>query len=248
MIQQKAEFAAASSRDHGDDSDDDSLCNGSECVGDDVVVSLMERWRSGDRAAGDELARRVTPRLIRFARRIMPARLRKRTDPEDLVQSALAGVCRMLTAGDWTGPSGCALFPYLAGIVHNKARDTLRKKDEEIVGLDRDFAATAADSSATDWNDAVDELGSHVTQRLTVKEQSIFSLWCESFDILAVSVELKISTRTVYRCLAKVESLLERDLGPKRGPAAARHGDSDRFNDEADAQDGQAGLGAATPD
>ncbi len=54
----------------------------------DPSAELLARWRAGDKRAEDELFSRYTSRLIAMARRRISARLARRVDAEDIVQSA----------------------------------------------------------------------------------------------------------------------------------------------------------------
>ena len=62
-------------------------------MNDDPSVELLERWRAGDQAAADDLFGRYTARLIAMARRRLSARLTRRVNPEDIVQSAYRCFC-----------------------------------------------------------------------------------------------------------------------------------------------------------
>ncbi len=85
-------------------------------VYDELLVTLV---RAGDRRAGERLAARWQPRLLRTARRL----LRDEEQARDAVQEAWTGICRgWFTLGD------PARFPAWAfGILHRKCADTVRK-------------------------------------------------------------------------------------------------------------------------
>lgn len=86
-----------------------------ERVYDQLLLTLM---RSGDRRAGDRLASRWQPRLMRTARRLLH-------DPEqarDAVQEAWTGICR-----GWFTLNDPAKFPAWAyTILHRKCADRIR--------------------------------------------------------------------------------------------------------------------------
>ncbi|MEE2690691.1 MAG: sigma-70 family RNA polymerase sigma factor [Pseudomonadota bacterium] len=84
-------------------------------VFDELLVTLA---RTGDRAAGDRLAARWQPRLIRTARRL----LRDDELAREAVQEAWAGICR-----GWFALDDPAKFPAWAfGVLHRKCADRLR--------------------------------------------------------------------------------------------------------------------------
>ncbi len=56
-------------------------------------TELLTRWRAGEPRAADELFGRYTGRLVAMARRRLSARLARRVNPEDVVQSAYRCFC-----------------------------------------------------------------------------------------------------------------------------------------------------------
>ena len=60
---------------------------------------LLERVRSGDKDAAEELFERYVDRLIELARKRLSPRLARRLDPEDIVQSACRSFFRLARAG-----------------------------------------------------------------------------------------------------------------------------------------------------
>lgn len=87
-----------------------------ERVYDELLVTLA---RSGDRKAANRLAARWYPRLMRTALRL----LRDRSEAEEAVQEAWAGICR-----GWPRLSDPAMFPGWAfGILRRKCVDRIRK-------------------------------------------------------------------------------------------------------------------------
>lgn len=91
-----------------------------ERVYDELLVTLA---RSGDRAAANRLAARWYPRLMRTALRLV----QDRSDAEEAVQEAWAGLCR-----GWPRLSDPAMFPGWAfGILRRKCVDRIRKSQTE---------------------------------------------------------------------------------------------------------------------
>lgn len=87
-----------------------------ERVYDELLVTLA---RSGDRKAANRLAARWYPRLMRTALRL----LQDRSEAEEAVQEAWAGICR-----GWSRLSDPAMFPGWAfGILRRKCVDRIRK-------------------------------------------------------------------------------------------------------------------------
>jgi RNA polymerase sigma factor (sigma-70 family) len=88
-------------------------------------LELLHRAQAGDSSALNELLDRYRPRLKRWASGRLPRYARDMTDTDDVVQDALVGTVRNLTAfehrGEW------ALQAYLRQAVSNRIRDHLRR-------------------------------------------------------------------------------------------------------------------------
>ncbi|MGB3625085.1 MAG: sigma-70 family RNA polymerase sigma factor, partial [Henriciella sp.] len=81
---------------------------------DELLVTLA---RTGDRAAGERLAARWQPRLMRTAGRL----LRDEDQAREAVQEAWSGICR-----GWMGLNDPRKFPAWAfGILHRKCADRI---------------------------------------------------------------------------------------------------------------------------
>ncbi len=97
-------------------------------VYDELLVTLV---RSGDKRAGERLAARWQPRLIRTARRL----LRDDEQARDAVQEAWSGICR-----GWLALNDPAKFPAWAfGILHRKCADRIsveQKRRQHLAPID----------------------------------------------------------------------------------------------------------------
>ncbi|MFN7163221.1 MAG: RNA polymerase sigma factor [Hyphomonas sp.] len=83
---------------------------------DELLVTLV---RAGDKAAGERLAARWQPRLMRAARRM----LGDTEEAREAVQEAWGGICR-----GWLALSDPAMFPAWAyGILTRKCADRIRR-------------------------------------------------------------------------------------------------------------------------
>ncbi|MEE2930811.1 MAG: sigma-70 family RNA polymerase sigma factor [Pseudomonadota bacterium] len=91
-----------------------------ERVYDELLVTLA---RSGDQKAANRLAARWYPRLMRTALRLV----QDRSEAEDALQEAWAGICR-----GWPRLSDPAMFPGWAfGILRRKCVDRIRKAETD---------------------------------------------------------------------------------------------------------------------
>lgn len=100
----------------------DSLSAGSL----ETTLDLIDRARSGDPAAIEQLFARHLRPLQRFARGRLPAWARDMADTDDLVQDALLQTFKRLDTFEPRHPG--ALQAYLRQAVVNRLRDELRRK------------------------------------------------------------------------------------------------------------------------
>src|SRR5690606_27023149 len=84
---------------------------------------LVERVRVGDQSAAEELFHRHVGRLIALAHSRLSARLGRRIDPEDVVQSAFCSFFRHAQAGRFSIEKGGDLWRLLVVITLNKLRE-----------------------------------------------------------------------------------------------------------------------------
>lgn len=104
----------------------------------DETTDLLERARAGDRGALDELFRRHTPVLRRWAARRLPQWARQAMDTVDLVQETMLGLFRNLDAFEPRGEG--ALQAYLRQGLINRVRNQVRNANVRptFVSLDPD--------------------------------------------------------------------------------------------------------------
>lgn len=91
----------------------------------ETTLTLLERARSGDRAAVDALFARCLPPLSRWARGRLPNWARDVADTQDVVQEALVQTFKHLETFDARGEG--ALQAYLRQAVMNRIRDHIRR-------------------------------------------------------------------------------------------------------------------------
>jgi RNA polymerase sigma factor (sigma-70 family) len=126
-------------------------------MGDVPSTELLARWRAGDERASDELFSRYTVRLVALARRRLSAKLARRVDPEDIVQSAYRCFCSIARDGEVVLHRSGDLWRLLATITlhrlhHQAERHTAAKRAidrEETFGNDGDLAALRAAMART---------------------------------------------------------------------------------------------------
>src|SRR2546422_2184465 len=90
-----------------------------------TISVLVERARSGDSAAREQLARRCVEALRRFAKGRVPNSVRGRLDTDDLVQTAVMRAFERLQSFERRGHG--SFLANLRTIVLNQIRDEARR-------------------------------------------------------------------------------------------------------------------------
>jgi RNA polymerase sigma-70 factor (ECF subfamily) len=107
---------------------------------------LVERARTGDREAFDEIQLRYQGRLEQQIRARIGAKLRARLEVEDLVQETFAAAFESIARLVWKGEE--AFYRWLSGIAEHRIRSVSRQKAWDVVRL-QDAAAEVASDSAS---------------------------------------------------------------------------------------------------
>lgn len=123
-----------------------------------TTAVLLHRIRGGDDQARAELAQRVYPLLVRFARGRVPQLLRHQQDTDDLVQMTWMKVLERLDGLQVDNPGD--FFAYLRAALINALRESLRRQGRCPViapGGSADAAQSeylpAADVPVDEWLD-----------------------------------------------------------------------------------------------
>jgi RNA polymerase sigma factor (sigma-70 family) len=92
----------------------------------DVTRGLLDRARSGDAHAVDELFARYAPRLRRWARGRLPGWARDLSDTHDLVQDTLLRTFKRVDSFEYRGEG--AFQGYLRQALMNRVREEIRRR------------------------------------------------------------------------------------------------------------------------
>ena len=189
-------------------------------------VILLERFREGDERAADALFARYFDRLTALARTRFASRLKRRTDPEDIVMSVYRSFFVGARAGRFTLRRGGDLWRLLAAITRHKLSRQLRHATADCRSLDievpiedvdverilgRTIGPTPEESLAL-----ADEL-EWILAQLDPSARQILELRLQGAQLSEIAQETRRSERTVRRTLAQVRDLMVRrrdDPGP----------------------------------
>lgn len=185
---------------------------------------LLERIRSGDELAANELMDWYADRLIALARTRLSTKLARRLDPEDIVQSACRSFFRHARAGRYEVRDSDGLWRLLAAITvqktqrqakrHSAAKRALAR--EESSGWDGIMQiispeAFSRDPSPEEATTLLEET-KVVMAGLSPLHREIIELSLQHHEVAVVAREANCSERTVQRAIEQARLLLERRL------------------------------------
>ncbi|HIQ20468.1 MAG TPA: sigma-70 family RNA polymerase sigma factor [Planctomycetes bacterium] len=183
-------------------------------------TKLFDRWRDGDEEAARALFARYAERLGRLVERQLDDRLRRRIDPDDVVQSVFRSFFRRTAAGAYQIDHSGALWRLLVRITLSK----VRRQAEHHRAAKRDVAAEvhwqgcAADAEAMakgptpeEALTVVDELGS-LLRRFHPREAHIVALSLRGYSRQEVADQVGCSRWTVRRVLDRAGHSLQKRL------------------------------------
>ena len=171
---------------------------GTQMASRETTRALIARARKGDRRAFDDLAEEHRERLLAFIRTRLGAQLRRRTEPDDILQEAYLKGFRSLDRFEWRGEG--SFFGWLATIAEYVIRELGRSHKLEALPLEREPLDEAPSPS-----------------RVARREERFVKLG----DALS---GLSEDHRTVIR-LARIEGLAVTEIARRmeRSPGAVRH-------------------------
>lgn len=186
---------------------------------------LRTRLQAGDQDAAAEVFHRYSARLVSLARNHLNSRIRRKVDPEDVVQSAMRSFYARSAANDLRLDDWESLWGLLAVITLRKvgakvdlftaARRDVRK---EIAVHERNSADNQPSSGAL-W-DAIDreptpseaamltDTLEQLMGPLNEREQQMLAMRLQGYTVPEISGAVERTERTVHRLLADVRQKL----------------------------------------
>jgi RNA polymerase sigma factor (sigma-70 family) len=170
-----------------------------------------------------DLVDRYAERLLSLARRQLPERLRKRLDPEDLVQSVYRSFFRRLQEGQFAFDDADDVWRLLATITYCKARNLVkhhqrhRRDVRRETPLDDDLELAVPDERHDEPPGEGDvamllECLERLLQDVPEHHREIVQRRLEGDSIADIAMRVRRSQRTVHRVLSHVQDLGARQL------------------------------------
>ena len=185
----------------------------------DSFIDVMTRLRAGDQAAAREIFQRFVDKLIRLARRQFDAALRRKVDPEEVVQSAYKSFFLRYGEGKLEIHDWGSLWGMLTVITLRKCFDRVEYYRAARRDVKREAAAQQA---CAPWWEAVardptPEEGAILAEtvelllrRLEDAERPILELSLQGYTTQEISERLGRPERTVRRLREGIRKRLER--------------------------------------
>jgi RNA polymerase sigma-70 factor (ECF subfamily) len=204
----------------------------------DSFAALMDRLKAGDRAAAAEVFDQFSARLIDLARRRLGAMLRRKVDPEDVLQSAFKSFFVRQRDGRLAPQSRGELWAVLVTLTLRKCGAQVDHFRAARRDVRRESAPINSDGSADSWlalareprpDEAavLAELVEVLFRKLDGRGREILSLHLQGLESAEIKLQVGCSERTVFRVLQRVREGLEgihesspadRELPGERGP------------------------------
>ena len=188
---------------------------------DESSMDLLQRWKDGDELAANELFERYVNRLIALARSRLSNKMKRRVEPEDVVQSVYRSFFRKAADGQFTLDDRGDLWKLLATITVLKVRGkvefhTAQKRriyaEESTDANKNEFRlspeAIASEPTPSDAVALVEELN-EVMGSLDKTQRQILELALQNNSEEEIATAVQRSGRTVRRTLQHVRDLLE---------------------------------------
>ncbi len=179
---------------------------------------LLEMYQAGENDAATVLFDRYVARLIALARSRIGARLRRRIDPEDVIQSAYRSFFVHARVGEYQLQKTGDLWRLLAGITLHKLYGQIEKHTAGKRSIDREAppdtilaTATVPEPSPSEVVAIIEEL-SLLIQDLPPEERLVLTASLQGQENAEISSTIGKSERTVRRLLANARNKLEQRL------------------------------------
>jgi RNA polymerase sigma-70 factor, ECF subfamily len=188
------------------------------------MSTWLTRVLSGEPGFERELVDRYTHRLLAFAHQQLPARVRRRTDPEDVVQSVYRSFFRRLNEGRFSFTESQDVWRLLAAMTFHKTRNLVIFHQRGCRDVRREVPLDAGgDSSAAPVelparpprSEDVDTMFECLEQLLTGLSDShreIVVRRLEGDSIEEIARRVKRTRQTVSRVLAHLQERAARQL------------------------------------
>ena len=191
---------------------------------DDESIELLNRIRQGDERAAADLFERYVERLIRLAQSRLSAKLQRRVDAEDVVQSVYRSFFSHARSGRYQLQQSGDLWRLLAAITVNKVRNQARHGRAQKRAVTAEETAVLNTTTLGLSPEAVcqaptpEELGvlleeiENEMRGLSQLKRQIVELRLQGVANEEIAEQVRCTERTVQRTLKQLKEGLEQRL------------------------------------
>lgn len=165
-------------------------------------AALLRRARAGEKAASDQLIKRLLPQARALAWRLTG----HAADSDDVVQEAF---CRLWQHGD--GFEGRAqLSTWFLGIVRNLCMDRFRRSRPQADEAELDALADDRPTPEQHWQAAAREGAlRRALAQLPARQRAALMMWAwQEYDVAAIARELGIAENAAHQLLFRARARL----------------------------------------
>jgi RNA polymerase sigma factor (sigma-70 family) len=191
-------------------------------AGSDSFSDVMARLRAGDEAAAREVFQRFVGKLIRLAHDQFDAVLRRKVDPEDVVQSAYKSFFLRYGAGKLEVENWGNLWSLLTMITLRKCLDRVEYHRAGCRDVQREAAAQPDAEATAPWWEAVAreptpeeaailvDTVEQLLRDLQAEERPILEMSLQGYTTQEITERLGLAERSVRRLRERIRKRLER--------------------------------------
>jgi RNA polymerase sigma-70 factor (ECF subfamily) len=182
----------------------------------------MARLRAGDDDAATEVFYRFADRLVALAQRRLPGPIRRKVDPEDVLQSVFRSFFARQKAGAMADLENWdSLWAMLVVLTlrkcgrrieyfHAARRDVQREVADTLQASDTNAGSDVRADEPTPSEEAMlTETVERLLSRLEGRHRQILTMALQGFTRVEISEQVGCTERTVYRVLERVKEWLE---------------------------------------
>jgi RNA polymerase sigma-70 factor, ECF subfamily len=189
---------------------------------DSSFADLLAQLRTGDEAAARQVFQQFSERLIEVARTHLESRIRRREDPEDVVQSVYKSFFVRVRDGQFDLRNWNDLWSLLTTITLHKCADRVDWAHAKRRDAGREVSAPASTDTWTGEPQATDpaptplealiltETIDELFRAFDPEDRPVLEMSLQGYTVVEISSELKRSERTVRRIRQQVKKRLER--------------------------------------
>ncbi len=173
---------------------------------------LVERARRGDRSAFEELFNTHRGRLQARISERLSSQLRRRVDPEDILQDAFSKAFETIDRFRWQGDN--SFFAWIASIAEHLILNASRKKQLQMLQLDRDVPKSSATPvKALEREERFERLKSSLEKLGPDQRKAVILARIDGLPVREIAQQMKRSEDAVRQLLTRALRQLRSSFG-----------------------------------